>query len=790
MPTQDTNGVVLAKPVSDDVLKNLDEKVDGQLPEHRDALQTSLDGEIVDEKLPQVATTRGHVIPWNRSFIVDMLMRETKLAYKFYGVEPCNRIYAEDLARNVENRVKEMHLKTASGPLVREVVNIELLERGHQEWRNVLTRVGMPVFDANLIDTGNGFESKENSNLTDGPETAHKKKADKIAKEQALLQLPPELARMHMSGDFHIHDLEYFTTRTFCMDWDLRVLFKCGILPDGIGNQVCVAGPAKHATVAILQAAKHLGSAQTNFSGGQGFYNFCTFIAPYLEGMDYDEIKQLSQMFIYEIGQMMVARGSQVVFSSIQMSPGVPKLWRDKPAVYRGLLHDGKEVPLRTYSEFERENRLFFKALVDVMLGGDYWGKPFNFPKPEISIEPEFLVPGEEDVYRGDPEVPTYEELYDMSFQLAAKHGTPYFDNQVPEYRGAGEGISCYQCCAYNFSSSAEDDSDFEDKLYFRDGKHFSMGAWQVMTLNLPRAAYRAAGDTDALFSELRRLMDRAVEVFKVKLRWMNALLESRRIPFAQQRMRDPVTGKKLPPYVDFDDLVWLVGILGLDELVHHHVGAQMHESRDAYRFAIRVMTVMEHYCRELSEKHGMTISFARTPAESTGQRFAIADLLDETFRPMAEREVKGDLHRALDMLSRQEHDLPVYYTNGPHVPPDADVTLAQRIMLEHTFFPIVDGGDIMHIWLGEAHPDPGALKSLAMKIVKETQTGYFAFTKDFTVCLDCADITPGISDGCEQCGSENVDHYSRVTGYYNAVSGWNEGKQQELKDRMRYSVS
>ena len=95
-----------------------------------------------------------------------------------------------------------------------------------------------------------------------------------------------------------------------------------------------------------------------------------------------------------------------------------------------------------------------------------------------------------------------------------------------------------------------------------------------------------------------------------------------------------------------------------------------------------------------------------------------------------------------------------------------------------------------MHIWLGEAHPDPGALKSLALKIVRETQTGYFAFTKDFTVCLDCSDITAGLSDSCEQCGSVNVDHYSRVTGYYNAVSGWNEGKKQELKDRTRYNIS
>ena len=40
--------------------------------------------------------------------------------------------------------------------------------------------------------------------------------------------------------------------------------------------------------------------------------------------MPYEEIKQMMQMFVYEMTQMMVARGGQLVFSSVQLSPGVP----------------------------------------------------------------------------------------------------------------------------------------------------------------------------------------------------------------------------------------------------------------------------------------------------------------------------------------------------------------------------------------------------------------------------------------------------------------------------------
>lgn len=519
-----------------------------------------------------------------------------------------------------------------------------------------------------------------------------------------------------------------------CQDWDLRYFFYYGLMPDGNGTKASVAGPAKRAEVAVLHAVKALGSAQTNFAGGQGYYNFLTFMAPFFEGMDYEEIKQLMQMFVYEMTQMMVARGGQVVFSSVQLSPGVPALWRDKPCVYRGKVWDGEQAPLRTYGEFEREVRLLFKALMEVMLEGDYWGKPFSFPKPEISIEPDFLNENEE-YNREHPNLPTYHDLYLMTFELASKYGTPYYDNQIPGYRGAGEGISCYQCCAYQFSSLADEDDEFEDKLYFREGKHFSMGSWQVMSINCPRAAYKAEGDQERLFAELKALMDIAVDLFRIKRRWMSLIRTNGRMPFAMQRPKDPNTGERGAVAVDLEGLVYTIGVVGVNEMVQHFTGHQLHESRDAFRLAIRAMTELEMYARELSKKHNMTIALARTPAETTGQRFAVADLLDERFRDHAIRVIKGDADQALDMLGTTL-DLPIYYTNGTHVTPAAPVPLTKRIEIEHVFFPVVDGGNIFHIWLGEARPDPRGLMEMAMNLCRTTQIGYFAFTRDLTVSL------------------------------------------------------
>jgi len=687
----------------------------------------------------------------------------------------------------VEELVQSMDLKFLSGPLIRELVNVTLLLRGKQGWRNACARVGTPVFDAHLIDVGSGFEAHENANLQENAETSHKKKADKISKEQYLLLIPPHLAEHHLSGDLHIHDLEYFGTRPFCQDHDLRYFFYYGLMPDGTGAKASVAGPAKKPEVAILHAVKALAAAQTNFAGGQGFYNFLTFLAPYLIGLSYTEIKQLMQMLVYEMTQMMVARGGQVVFSSLQLSPGVPKLWRDKPAVFKGKVWDGRGKTARiVYGEFEREVRLGFKALMEVMLDGDYWGKPFNFPKPEISLEPDFMTEDEE-FNTTHPDLPSYRDLYLLSFKLAAKFGTPYYDNQIPAYRGAGNGISCFQCCAYNFATTPEEDPSFDEKMLFKDGKHFSMGSWQVVSLNCARAAYVAQGDTELLKAHLHSLMDLAVEVFRIKRAMLQEVISAGRVPFATQRPKDPHTGEPGAVAVDLEGLVYTIGVVGINEMVQHHTSYQLHESNESWSLAIEIMIDLANYAKQLSQETGMTIALARTPAETVVQRFAVSDLLHDEFRELAMRVVKGDLETAMDKIT-SARDLPIYYTNGTHIPPSQDITIFVRTRLEGVFFPIVDGGNIFHIFLGEGMPDPEGLMDFAMNLAKHTPIGYFAFTKDMTICLDCATVSAGLKESCPKCRSEHVEYMSRVTGYLQAVSGWNEAKKHELKGRNRYS--
>lgn len=721
---------------------------------------------------PNVRGTDGFIVPWNRKKIVEQLLIETKLAEQFYDTPAISEYDAEDIASEVEKKVFDLNLKFISGPLIRELVNNILLSRSAEKpefalYRNILTRVGAPVYNAYLMDMGEGFKAKENANLQPNPETAHKRKADWVSGEEYLLLMPPNIADAHLAGDLHIHDLEYFGTRPFCQDWDLRYFFYYGLMPDGLGTRTSIAGPAKHPEVAILHTAKILASAQTNFAGGEGFYNFLIFLAPYFRGVSYERTRQLMQMMFFEYTQAYVARGGQLVFSNIQVQPGVPDLWKNVPIVMNGRI--GPDV----YGNYEDEVRMMFRALYDVAGKGDYWGKPFNFPKLENSLSPEFFKP-------------EYDDMWLEVHKVVGKFGLPYFDNLMPEYRGYGKGVSCYQCCAYCFVENPEDSEDFYEKLNFDGGKHFTMGSWQVSSLNLPRLAYKANGNDEVLFEESRRLMDSALEVFRAKKKWMNLSLKNNRIPFATQRPIDPRTGEKGTTAVDFDALTFTIGLVGGNEMAQYHTGYQLHENTEGIKILIRLILEMQKYKKILEEKSGYKIALARTPAESTAQRFAISDLITDKYRANAEKLVKGDVGQAKFLLANHKKDVPVYYSNGTHVDVGAKIGLFDRMNIEQKFFPLLNGGNMLHMWLGDANPDPEALYKLTKRITTQSNIGYYAYTKDLTVCSNCGKVTSPMRDECPHCKSSSIEWWSRVTGYYQAVSGWNKGKRQELVDRYR----
>ena len=683
---------------------------------------------------------------------------------------------AKKIARKVERALEKLNYTETTGSLIRSLAVDSLRYFELDEAVRAYAPLTIALHDAQAMDIG--ASDSDNANQLGSPETSHKAKADIIAKKQALRTMPQDLATKHRTGDFHVHDLDYWSTRPFCRSHDVRYFYRYGFVPDGTGAGSSAAAAPQHATVAILQAVKVLAMAQTQYSGGQGLLHFLTFISPYLEGMTYKEIKQQMQMMVFELNQVYVSRGGQAVFSSVNMTPGVPLLFKDAPAVYKG------EVSSRTYGEFEREVRLAFKALIEVLGEGDAYGRTHPFPKAEICLQKEFMDEfWDEPMVKNGEIIESYKQLYEMAFDLAAKTGAPYFDNLLAAYRkDDGKSIQCYQCCAYQFSSDETIDEDFQRKISFEAGKGFDLGGMQAVSLNLPRCAYKADHDDAKLWTEIRELMEAGAKVFLEKRKVIKRI--EHRLTFALQTPIDHKTGKHAPCYTDLDSQVYEFGVVGLADMVEYHTGRKTVDSEEAREFAREILSYMGMVANGISHKYGIKAVVARTPAETTAQRFAVLDLL----QGYDTNVIHGDVAYAKEHMN-DTGDLPVYYSNGIGAAFGENATIYQRIKAENDLWAIMTGGSILHVFLGEQETDGKALMSFALNMARKTSIGYFSFTKDMTVCQDCKQTSSGLQTACSKCGSENVETYSRITGYLSPTSRWNKGKAQELKDRKRYQV-
>jgi ribonucleoside-triphosphate reductase len=235
-------------------------------------------------------------------------------------------------------------------------------------------------------------------------------------------------------------------------------------------------------------------------------------------------------------------------------------------------------------------------------------------------------------------------------------------------------------------------------------------------------------------------------------------------------------------PYLEPDRQGVTIGTLGINEALKVHTGAELHESHDAWRFGLKMVNYMRDVVDEYSQKGGTYFGLVQSPAESASVRLAQIDLK----RYGSQAIVQGE-------RGRRENGSPaVYYTNSSHMNVDAAVPLGQRIAREASFHPLYNGGTIMHLFLGESYPDAEALWKFTKYIATKTLTGYFAYTKDMTICKACRTVHYGLLEACPRCNAQGgrLEHWSRVTGYYQEVSGWNAGKREELRRRHRYTIA
>ncbi|MBN2058069.1 MAG: anaerobic ribonucleoside-triphosphate reductase [Candidatus Saganbacteria bacterium] len=671
-----------------------------------------------------VRTSAEDIVGWNRERIVAALIRETNI----------DRDMAEIIGGEVEAQIKQLNLRNVTAPLVRELVDVKLLEHGLEEARRRHTRLGSPLFDVKEIIFS---QNKENANVPHGPEATNLSLSEGIKKEFALLYVfSQDIADAHMYGDIHLHDLG-FIDRPYCSGQSVEYVKKFGL---DLPNALSIARPAKHAEVLLAQMVKFSAALQGVFAGAIGWDAVNIFFAPFLEGMSDREVHQLAQMMIYEYSQQAVARGGQAIFSDINLYWEIPKHFEAVPAIGPGGQYTGK-----TYADYIKESQRFAWALFDVYSEGDGSGRPFFFPKPLVHMTEKFF------------KTPDHEKFLMHISKVATEMGNTYF------VFDRGETAKISECCRLSFKLEKSDLEDANEPWRMR------YSALQNVTVNLPRLAYKAASSTEKLLQLLDQYLELSAQAHIQKKKFIEELLaKGQRGPLSMLAMK-----RDGQPYLRMWRVSYLIGILGLNEMIEAHLGQELHESREALKLGLKIISHMKLKCEEMSKRYKMHFVLEQTPAESTAYRFAKLDL--EHFPNQTQKVIKG--HPTTGEI---------YYTNSTYFNVAHQMNPIDRVTQEGLFHPLIDAGALTHVWLGESKPSPESIANFVIKTFRHTQNAQIAFSPEFTSCNQCGKIARGLRDACPYCQSDNIEGITRITGYFSRVTGWNKGKVAELKDRYR----
>ena len=201
---------------------------------------------------------------------------------------------------------------------VQDVVEKVLIERGHAKtakayilYRSKRSRIRegkselMDAVQDILVET-----SRDNANVSNSPSAKMLQIASAASKAYYLTRMIPEhMSLAHVRGDMHIHDLDFYGKTLNCVQIPLGRL-----LSEGFNNGHGYIRPPKRPSSATALAAIILQSSQNDMFGGQSFAYFDRDMAPFMKGIDENEVFQSMEALIYNLNSMHSLPGDERIW--------------------------------------------------------------------------------------------------------------------------------------------------------------------------------------------------------------------------------------------------------------------------------------------------------------------------------------------------------------------------------------------------------------------------------------------------------------------------------------------
>jgi len=172
---------------------------------------------IIESGKMYVRTSHESIEEFNSHKIIQSLVREGSLPLEL----------AQKITEEVENRIYKYQTTYLTGALIREMVNSVLLEHGHEEYRNKLARLGLPVYDVQEMFTNL-------DNVDNGAEGLLFNTGQKVFAEYLLTNvLPKDVADSHLSGDMHISNPGIWSMIPDTIFVNVKELIEDGVILGG-----------------------------------------------------------------------------------------------------------------------------------------------------------------------------------------------------------------------------------------------------------------------------------------------------------------------------------------------------------------------------------------------------------------------------------------------------------------------------------------------------------------------------------------------------------------------------
>ena len=668
--------------------------------------------------------------------------------------ESSHAVNVEDIQDMVETAIMEMRAYEVAQKYVRYRYKREMARKANSTDEDILA----------LIDQANEELKQENSNKNPVINSTQRDyMAGEVSKDLTKrLLLPEDIVRAHEDGVIHFHDSDYYAQKEHNCDLiNLEDMLQNGT----VISETMIEKPHSFFTACNV-TTQIVAQVASNQYGGQSFT--LSHLAPFVdisrqkireaviaerketgESMDEDiiskivnrrlreEIKSGIQTIQYQLITLMTCNGQAPFVTMFMYLDEVPegKTREDLALIIEEVLR---------------------QRMQGVKNEKGVWITP-AFPKLIYVLD-------EDNITEDAP----YYHLTKLAAQCTAKRMVPdYISAKIMrEYKG-GDVYPCMGCRSFLTEDKEGLGENGAHKYYGR----FNQG---VVTINLVDVACSSQGNMDAFWQILEERLELCHKALRLRHeRLLGTVSDVAPILWQHGALARLKKGEKIDKLLYNNYSTISLGYAGLYEMCVRMLG-KSHTTEEGRAFSLKVMEKLNDSCKKWREEEKISYSVYGTPMESTTYKFAKA--LKKRF---------GNIPGVTDKN---------YITNSYHVHVSEQIDAFSKLAFEADFQKLSPGGAISYVEVPNMQNNIPAVLSLMHFIYENIMYAELNTKSDY--CCACGyegeiqiieDSYGKLQWRCPNCGNENQEQLSvaRRTCGYIGTQFWNQGRTQEIKDRV-----